>query len=179
MEVLCRRTAVTCPFVDDFVAALSQFATGVTVVSARDRDESGEMDVAVTVSSLMSVSLSPPLVAIGLAAGGYVAEVLTNHDEWGISVLSAQQLQLAGRFAASGRPAPHLLLTDTPHHRGTRTGVLLLDEALTAFECRTVQRIPAADHLLLIGEVLDVPYLAQHRDPLVRFGRAYRRLAPR
>ena len=56
----------------EFTAAMRQHATGVCLLTVRD----GIDDVGTTVSAVMSVSASPPLLAVGLAAGGYPAEVL-------------------------------------------------------------------------------------------------------
>ena len=38
------------------------------------------------------------------------------------------------------------------------------------------ERIPAGDHLLVIARVLDVPYVADSGDPLIRFRSRYRPL---
>ncbi|HEV2087508.1 MAG TPA: flavin reductase family protein [Cryptosporangiaceae bacterium] len=163
---------------ESITAGLSRFATGVTIVSVRDDSEWGDSDdIATTVSAFMPVSLQPPLVAMAVNAASYAAEVLGRVDGWGLSVLAAGQTQLAGRFSAAGRPSPRLLLADTPHHRGEQTGALLLDEGCATMECRTTERIRAGDHLLVLAEVLAVT--AIDREPLVRFGRAYRGLAPR
>jgi hypothetical protein len=62
----CRSTRAT------FAAALRQYAAGVCLLTVRDDID----DVGTTVSSVMSVSARPPLVAVGLAADGYPAEVL-------------------------------------------------------------------------------------------------------
>jgi len=155
------------------IDAVARFPTGVTVVSVRD----GSDDLATTVSAFLSVSREPPLVAIAVASDGYLADVLERRDHWGVSVLGSHQKVLAGRFAATGRPSARLLLSDAPHHRGTHTGALLLDTALAALECRTVQRVPAGDHLLLIAEVLAVAHVRSDGDPLIRSGRSYRELA--
>ena len=49
----------------DFAAAMRQYAAGVCLLTVRDDID----DVGTTVSSVMSVSADPPLVAVGLAAG--------------------------------------------------------------------------------------------------------------
>lgn len=157
----------------DVLDAVARFATGVTVVGVRDDMD----DVATTVSAFLSVSHHPPLVAIAVAADGYLAEVLERRDRWGVSVLAAHQKALAGRFAASGRPSARLLLADHPHHRGAVTGALLLDDALAALECRTVQRVAAGDHLVVIAAVLAVAHVHTGDEPLVRHGRSYRAFA--
>ncbi len=60
-----------------------------------------------------------------------------------------------------------------PHRRGDRSGALIPDGGLTAFECAVTDRVPAGDHLLLIAEVLAVPYVAEAGDALIRFRGGY------
>ena len=56
----------------DFTTALRQYASGVCLLTVRDDLD----DVGTTVTSVMSVSAEPPLVAVGLTDGGYPVEVL-------------------------------------------------------------------------------------------------------
>jgi flavin reductase (DIM6/NTAB) family NADH-FMN oxidoreductase RutF len=158
---------------EEFTDALSRFSTGVTVVSARD----GRDDVATVVTSFSSVSLKPPLVLISLAADSYLNEVLERQEHWAVSVLGVHQKQLAGRLSAAGRPSPRLLLTDTPHYRGQHSDALVIEGGLTAVECRTVQRVTAGDHTLVIGEVVSVAYVSYNRTPLLRYAHAYRAIS--
>src|SRR5260221_4092455 len=85
---------------------------------------------------------------------------------------------LAGRFAASGRPGARLLLDGVPHQRGTLSGALIATAGLAALECEAEQRLEAGDHLLVIARVLDVPYMAQTGQPLIRFRGRHPPLAP-
>lgn len=149
--------------------ALSMFASGVTLVMiADDRD-----DIGATVSAFCPVSLSPPLVLISLIAGSYPAEVLGRADRFAVTVLTAGQRALAGRFAAAGRPGARLLLEDVPHQRGAASGALIPRQGLAALECEASQRIPAGDHLLVVATVLGIPYVAEAGEPLVRFAGRY------
>ncbi|GAB2809780.1 flavin reductase family protein [Actinocorallia aurea] len=153
----------------DFTAALGSFATGVTVVTVSE----GRDDIGATVTSFASVSLDPPMLMIGVAAASYLCEVLHRRPAWAVTVLSAAQRALAGRFAAEGRPSARLLLAGQPHHRGRRSEALIIEDGLTALECETRLRIPAGDHVLFVAEVLAVDYLTR-ADPLIRIGRRYR-----
>jgi len=157
---------------EEFTDALSRFATGVTIVSVRDDRD----DVASVATSFASVSLRPPLVMVSVDADSYLDEVLGRRDLWAVSVLGYHQKQLAGRFAASGRPSPRLLLQDTPHHRGPNTEALIVEGGLTALECRTTERVTAGDHTLVVAEVLAVAYVGFSRTPLLRYAHAYRNL---
>jgi flavin reductase (DIM6/NTAB) family NADH-FMN oxidoreductase RutF len=158
---------------EEFTDALSRFATGVTIVTVRDERD----DAAIVATSFMSTSLRPPLVAVSVASDSYLDEVMQRRDLWAASVLGTHQKQLAGRFAASGRPSPRLLLAETPHHRGTNTEALIVEGGLTALECRTTERIETGDHTLYVAEVLGVAYIGFNRTPLLRYAHAYRNLA--
>jgi flavin reductase (DIM6/NTAB) family NADH-FMN oxidoreductase RutF len=149
--------------------ALSMFATGVTLLTVAD----GRDDIGTTVSAFCPVSASPPLVLVSLQADGYPAELLGRADRFAVTLLSAGQRALAGRFAAAGRPGARLLLEGTPHRRGQASGALIPGQGLAALECETSQRLPAGDHLLVIAAVLGVPYLAEAGKPLVRFADRY------
>ncbi|HMD91547.1 MAG TPA: flavin reductase family protein [Trebonia sp.] len=153
--------------------ALSAWAAGVTLVTiADDRD-----DVGTTVSAFCPVSLDPPLVLVSLIADSYPAEVLSRPSlpalRFAVTLLSASQKMLAGRFAAAGRPSARLVLDDVPHERGSLSGALIPTGGLAALECSVARRVPAGDHLLVISSVVDVPYVAEAGEPLVRFRGRY------
>jgi flavin reductase (DIM6/NTAB) family NADH-FMN oxidoreductase RutF len=154
----------------DLTDAVATFATGVVVVTVRD----GRDDIGTTLTAFASVSLEPPLVLISVAAESYLTEVLERCDRWAVTVLSAAQKALAGRFAAAGRPSARLLIASLPHHRGPLSGALVVEGAEVAMECETRQRVPAGDHVLFVAEVLSVDYIAADRQPLVRVNRRYR-----
>ena len=152
-----------------FADAIGAWAAGVTLLTVAD----GRDDIGTTVSAFCPVSTQPPLVLVSLIASSYPAEVLDRLDTFAVTLLSAGQRMLAGRFAAEGRPGVRLMLDDVPHRRGQASGALVLDEGLAALECEVVDRIPAGDHLLVIARVLAVPALAEAGDPLIRFKGSY------
>ncbi len=153
--------------------ALSAWAAGVTLVTIAD----GRDDVGTTVSAFCPVSLDPPLVLVSLIAGSYPAEVLSRPSpparRFAITLLSASQKMLAGRFAAAGRPSARLLLEDVPHVRGPSSGALIPAGGLACLECSVARLVPAGDHLVVISEVTAVPYVAETGDPLIRFRGRY------
>jgi flavin reductase (DIM6/NTAB) family NADH-FMN oxidoreductase RutF len=164
---------VVTPAGDLLADALSAWAAGVTLVTiADDRD-----DVGTTVSAFCPVSLDPPLVLVSLIADSYPAEVLSRPSlpalRFAVTLLSASQKMLAGRFAAAGRPSARLLLDDVPHVRGAESGALIPAGGLAALECSVARRVPAGDHLLVISSVVDVPYVTEAGEPLVRFRGRY------
>jgi flavin reductase (DIM6/NTAB) family NADH-FMN oxidoreductase RutF len=160
--------------VEDFRAGMRLLASGVVVVCVHD-DEVGD-DVGLTTSSFASLSLNPPLVAVTIDRASYLDELLERRDRWAATVLAGHQSGLASRFAAAGRPSARLLLTGIDHHRGERSGALIVDGALLGLECRTEQRIAAGDHTMLIAAVERVDYRAETGTALTRFAGQYLRL---
>jgi flavin reductase (DIM6/NTAB) family NADH-FMN oxidoreductase RutF len=115
---------------DDFRAALAMFATGVTIVTARNADGA---PIGLTANSFNSVSIAPPL-----ARGSHYA----------IHILAADQHALALRFASK----------DVDRFEGVafttgRNGVPLLDGAAATFECFNRSRYDEGDHVIFVGEV--------------------------
>ena len=153
--------------------ALEEWAAGVTLVTVAD----GRDDVGATVSAFCPVSDDPPLVAVSLISGSYLAEVFGRVEEpvtrFAVVLLAAGQRMLSGRFAAAGRPGARLMLGDVPHRRGPASGALIVEGGLAALECSAEQVWPAGDHLLVIARVTDVPYVSDAGEPLIRFRRRY------
>jgi flavin reductase (DIM6/NTAB) family NADH-FMN oxidoreductase RutF len=153
----------------DFAAALAQYAAGACLLTVRD----GIDDVGTTVTSVMSVSASPPLVAVGLTAGGYPAEVLAEVGSCGLTVLAAQHAILASRFSSAGRPSARHLLESVPWIRAVGSDAIVLSEGPVALDCRLDRLVEAGDHVLALLVVDDVPVLNPASSPLLRLRGRY------
>jgi flavin reductase (DIM6/NTAB) family NADH-FMN oxidoreductase RutF len=139
------------PDVDLFRTAMGRFATGVTVLTTNIRD----VDHAMTASALTSVSLEPLLLLVCVEREARFHDAVLDSGVWGVSVLSSKDRPGADWLATRGRPL-HGQLDRIAHHRGQITGVALLDDALSTFECRTTAVHPAGDHSIVVGEVISV-----------------------
>ena len=148
----------------EFAAALAQYATGVCLLTVRD----GIDDVGTTVTSVMSVSAVPPLVAVGLTADGYPAEVLAEVGSCGLTVLAAQHAILASRFSSAGRPSARHLLESVPWTRAAGSDAIVLTEGPVALDCRLERLVEAGSHVLVLLSVESVPVVAAEGDPLLR-----------
>jgi len=78
-----------------FREAMSRFASGVTVVTARR----GEERVGLTASSFVSVSMEPPLILVCVAKALQAHEVIESAGAFAVNILGARQLDVALRFA--------------------------------------------------------------------------------
>ena len=156
------------PDIDTFRRAMGRFATGVTTLTTRTRD----VDYAMTVSALTSVSLDPMLLLVCVEREGRFHDAVLDAGSWGISVLSAPHRPTADWLATRGRPL-HGQLDRVPHHYGARTGVALLNDALSTFECRTTAVHPAGDHSIVVGEVVSVSSPPEGAEALVYYRGRY------
>jgi flavin reductase (DIM6/NTAB) family NADH-FMN oxidoreductase RutF len=148
---------------DEFAAALRQLAAGVCLLTVQDDID----DVGTTVTSVMSVSAVPPLVAVALAADGYPAEVLGEVGRCAVSVLAGEHAIVASRFSSAGRPSARHLLESVPWSRAPGSGAVVLDGALMALDCTVSSLVPAGDHVLALLQVEGVPVLGTG-EPLLR-----------
>ncbi len=143
---------------DLFKEAMSRFAAGVTVVSARH----GEEERGMTATAFMSLSLEPPLVALGIWQGAKVLPLLEAAQAFAVSLLREGQEGVSEHFA--GRPRDGVGLT-----AGRVEG------ALAVLRCRLEAVYPGGDHRLVVGRV-EALELGEMGPPLVYFARGYRRL---
>ncbi|WP_346097100.1 styrene monooxygenase/indole monooxygenase family protein [Streptomyces olivaceiscleroticus] len=137
--------------------ALGQYATGVTVVTARAPDG---RNVGMTANSFTSVSLDPPLVLWCPGKNAPSLPDFTDASHFAVHVLAADQHHLSRRFATPADDKFHSLPI-TPGIAGTP----LLAGTVARFQCRTVQRLDAGDHVIFLGEVEQ--YEADGGAPLV------------
>lgn len=128
-----------------FRAVLGRFATGVTVVTARDRRG---RDIGMTVSAFASVSLDPPLVLMCIDHSASVYNTLCKAPTFIANILSEGQEAIARRFAeTSGNRFDGI-----GYERGQNGAAVLLD-VLGYIECKVIERYEAGDHDIIIGSV--------------------------
>ena len=147
-------------------ALFRRWPTGVSVVVA----EAGGRRAGLTVNSLVSLSLDPPLVGISLALVASLYEVLREAGEWWVSMLAADQGHLAQHFA---RSVPPIALWDGIAVRNDDPR--LLAGAVGWLHARTVEEVAAGDHTVFIGEVTSIEQ-GPGSGALVYFGRDYQAL---
>jgi flavin reductase len=145
---------------------MRRFPSGVAVVTV---DADGER-VGLTVASLVSLSLEPPLVGVAIGRNAALHELLRAAGAFAVSLLAGGQEAIAAHFAR-GVP-PIALWAGVPTRPAAQTGAPLLDGALGWIECRTAAEHPVGDHTLFVGEVLTVEIGTPAR-PLVYVDQAY------
>jgi flavin reductase (DIM6/NTAB) family NADH-FMN oxidoreductase RutF len=130
----------------EFRNALGNFATGVTIVTARSR--TGE-HLGLTANSFNSVSLDPPLVLFSLNRQAYSLRSFEEAGNFAINVLRDDQQDISQVFAQA--------LTDKFQGLPFETwdsGAPIFSHALAVFDCATHAVHDGGDHLIFVGRVL-------------------------
>ncbi|HVH64266.1 MAG TPA: flavin reductase family protein [Candidatus Dormibacteraeota bacterium] len=130
-----------------FLDVMARLPAGVVLVSTR----AGDGYKALTASSLVSISLEPPLVLVGLERDSATRTAIIETKAFNISLLTRAQEFVADRFAGRA-PAVDAKWNTLPHRLGTN-GLPLLSGAAAWLECRLAQVHRAGDHDICIGEV--------------------------
>jgi flavin reductase (DIM6/NTAB) family NADH-FMN oxidoreductase RutF len=147
---------------------MRRFPAGVAVLTV---DVEGER-LGLTVGSLVSLSLEPPLVGVAVSRQAAMHELLRRADSFALSLLAAGQEGIAQHFA---RGVPPIALWHGVATRPGAAGAPLLEGALGWLECRTATEHEAGDHTLFVGEVLSAEQGARTAS-LVHLDQAYRSL---
>lgn len=154
--------------IDDagFKLAMSQFASGVTVVTTENEGTRYGM----TVASFASLSLHPPLVLVCIEKSVKTHEAIATAGKFGVSILAKDQADLSNRFASRRDDKFEGVAI-----RSGELGVPLLDGAICTLECRLHATLPGGDHSIFVGEVVDAQ--TTEAAPLLYFRSGYRELS--
>jgi flavin reductase (DIM6/NTAB) family NADH-FMN oxidoreductase RutF len=142
-----------------FRSAFRRHAAGVAVITA-----AGPAGPAgFTATSLSSVAVEPPLISFGVSTGSSSWPALAEAPYVGVHILGGHQEDVAALFgpATAWRPGPH--------------GVPLLDGVAAWMVCRTVARVPAGDHRIVLAQA-EAAGRQGPGDPLLYHQGGFRRL---
>jgi flavin reductase (DIM6/NTAB) family NADH-FMN oxidoreductase RutF len=162
------------PEVDPYTLrdAFRAYATGVAVVAVGGRSPHG-----MTANSFTSVSLEPPRVLVCVDRDATMHGRLAAAGRFAVSVLAADQEDIARHFARRGRARGAAEFDGVEWLPGMCTGAPLIGGALAWFECAVWRRYDGGDHSIVVGELLSAARPARH-DALLFYGGRYRALPP-
>lgn len=143
---------------DEFRHTLARWASGVSVVTARE----GDRLVGMTVSAFCSVSLSPPLILICASHDSETCAVIQSTQQFAVNILADHQQGLSERFSdpnLEGHRFEGLAYDFGPMQ------LPLLASTSAALECRVTNSHIAGDHRIFIAEVLHTTH--SDRAPLL------------
>ena len=126
-------------------AAIGCFATGVTIVTTRYKGQ----DYGMTVSSFNAVSLEPAMALWNIQKDAHSIEAFEKSEGYTVSVLSAEQGELAMHFTRGSQEERFAGMEDS---RAT-SGRIVIPDCIAWFDCDLEQVIEAGDHAILLSKV--------------------------
>jgi flavin reductase (DIM6/NTAB) family NADH-FMN oxidoreductase RutF len=156
----------------DFRHALSQFATGVTVVTV---ERAPGQAYGMTANSLTSVSLDPLLVLICVDQRSHLLPLIKQKRQFAINVLKEHQQAISAYFAQAEQ-TPETDAKLGIQYRWTQAGIPLIEDTIAQIVCRVVASYIAGDHTIFLGEVQSADLFPG--EPLLFFRSHYRQIAP-
>lgn len=135
---------------DEFRMAMSQFATGVTVITTVD--DQGQPH-SMTANAFTSVCLEPPVVLICVAHGTYTNGFLANTGRFGVNILRQEQQEVGVYFAK--RPEDRTGGVEYSFS-GTEEGLPVLDNSMVFLGCQVIGTHVYGDHTIYLGEVKEI-----------------------
>lgn len=152
-----------------FRDTLCHFPAGVTIVTIKADDRTHGL----TVNAFVSVSASPPLIAVVIDQRGRGYDLLEQPDAvFAVNILRDDQEALSRRFA--------FVKEDRFAEGNWGTGVTgapVLEDALAWLDCTIYSRHVAGGNTIYVGEVQAAHVSEAEQKPLVYWNRCYGVLA--
>ena len=135
---------------DEFRSALSEFATGVTVITTLD--DEGEPHT-MTANAFTSVCLEPPIILVCIAHGTHTYGYVEKRKAFGVNFLKRDQQDLGVYFAK--KPQDRTGGVDYSFSASNH-GVPVLDDSIVFLDCDVVGSHVYGDHTIYLGEVKEI-----------------------
>lgn len=151
-----------------FRQTMGNFATGVAVITLRLPD--GKC-VGLTVNSLTSVSLDPPLVLFCIDRKAHLYPAFKAATSFTVNFLAAEQ-EAVSRHFANFRNNP------APENMWRKKGSTILNKTLGWMLCKKTVTYKGGDHDIIVGEVRKLCKRPGDGEPLLYFRGGYRHIEP-
>ena len=129
---------------------LRHFPYGLYVVTVSSDGE----DHGMTANWLSQAAFEPPMLVVAVENGSKTLGLIRDSHHFAINLLLSGQRELAGKLGRSAEQAPQKF-------KGIKTkpapasGAPILVDCLGWVECRVVATLPAGDHTLVLGEIIN------------------------
>ena len=155
---------------ESFRHAMRAWTTGVAVLMSAHENQTYGM----TINSFTSLSVDPALVTVVVKNDTLLFELITKSRAFSVTLLSADQQQLADNFAGKLHGAERMSSAES---QVLPSGTPILAGGLAWLDCRVVHTYAAGKNTLFIAEVAEAR-VHSTENPLVYHDRGYRILQP-
>jgi flavin reductase (DIM6/NTAB) family NADH-FMN oxidoreductase RutF len=127
--------------------------------------------VGITINSLTSVSLKPPLVLFCLEKSAHIYGVFKKTKYFTVNILGEEQEDISRHFADYRRNPPPPQLWDKPQNNCP-----ILRGTLGWMVCKKTATYKGGDHTIYLGEAIALSKRSGKREPLLYFHGKYKRI---
>ncbi len=145
-----------------FRDTMGQFCTGVVIVTSVKDDQLAGF----AAQSFVSLSESPPLVAVCPQKTSTSWPKIRATGHFGINVLKADQGDVSNAFAMKGGVAEI-------GWKASKLGSPILEGVIEFVDCELEVEHDAGDHTIVVGRVVELKILEPDASPLLFFRGAY------
>jgi len=156
-----------------FRTVLGHLPTGVSVVTGVNREG---VKWGITIGSVVSVSLDPPLVGFFPGVGSTSWPQIEQGGGFCVNVLTASQDELCWRFAKEPTDGGDRF-DGVPSHLNA-SGMPVLEGTLAQIDCSIESVTPAGDHYFVLGRVRELALDAAAGDAMVFYKSAVTGVVP-
>lgn len=127
---------------------MGNYPTGVTVVTTLDKQEK---PVGLTVNSFTSVSLNPLLILWCIDKNTNSYKTFIETEQFAVNILAADQKDIGFLFAKKNIDKFQQCEWTLSEQK-----LPIISGVASVLECKTHQLIEAGDHMIIIGEVVNI-----------------------
>ncbi len=137
---------------------MGQFATGVSIITV---GSDNELHTGVTINSLCSVSLDPPMILFCLKRHAHSYVTMMANPYFVVNILAKEQIELLHLCTSRGGG-----ILKPEDFDINSFGVPVLKKNLATIECEKDKIYPGGDHTIILGKVLNLDF-CDRKTPLV------------
>lgn len=130
---------------------MRRLASSVSVVTGRDREQNR---LAMTASSITSVSDAPASLLVCVQKSSYLCEAIRDTGVFCINLLSEQHEEISMRCASPEEDLDRFALGDWI--RDEKSGIYYLRDAEAVFHCKKAAELEYGTHFIFVGDIQSV-----------------------
>jgi flavin reductase (DIM6/NTAB) family NADH-FMN oxidoreductase RutF len=143
---------------------LWKMPSGLYVIGSR----AGERRNAMTLNWATQLSFDPKWLGISVENTAFTHELITESQLFVLNIVDREDRAIVRKFTKPVEvDAEAKTLNGFPFHDGA-TGAPILDQAVAYLDCEVRQSVPAGDHTLFIGEVVDTGFQKEEDTEVLR-----------
>lgn len=147
---------------------MRRLASGVSVVTGRDKQNNR---LAMTASSITSLSDEPPSLLVCIHKNSYLKNAILETGVFCINLLAADQQDISVRCASPDESLDRFALGEW--EKDSVSGIFYLKQAQAIFHCAKTREFEYGTHFIFVGDIQAVVVEGQQVNPLIYLNGRY------